>query len=152
MTDRPVWLERETEKPALTLNIAKQSKATWRMTREIADWRAWAKRTAEALDPIDGPVTVTVHHLRKTRASIPDVGAPILAVKACIDGLVDAKVLPSDGPDVVTSLTFLAPEVVGYHGLRIIVRPVEQHATRHQPPVTGPISVPAQRIPGGSAE
>lgn len=143
-----LWLERETAHPPLTLNVGRQ-RGEWARRRELAEWRKWSGENAAHLDPIDGPVTVTVVHLRKTRASMPDVGAPILAVKAVIDGLVDAHVLPGDGPDVVTSLTFERPAVVGYHGLRVIVRPVEQHVTRDQPPPsTGPIPLP---IPGETA-
>ena len=71
------------------------------------------------------PVTVTATHLRRNRAAMPDVGAPILAVKAVIDGLVDAGVLPDDGPDIVRRLTFEAPEIAGFHGLRVVVREVE---------------------------
>jgi hypothetical protein len=135
-----VWLERQ--RLPLTLNVGRQ-RGEWSRRKELADWRAWAKAEAAGLAPIAGPVAVTVHHLRKSRASLPDVGAPILAVKAVIDGLVDAGVLPGDGPDVVRSLTFEAPEVVGWHGLRVVVRPIEQHATRDQPsPTTGPLALP----------
>lgn len=138
-----IWLERRTERPPLTLNIAKQSKRTWGMSREIKDWRAWAKDEAErmGLERIDGPVSVTVVHLRRNRASMPDCGAPILAAKAVIDGLVEARVLKDDGPDYVAPLTFERPEVVGYHGLRVIIRPHEQFTTRDQPS-TGQIRIP----------
>jgi hypothetical protein len=139
-----LWLERVTEHPPLTLNIARQN-GEWAARRELQQWRAWAKEEAKGVEPILGPVTVTVVHLRPTRASMPDVGAPMLAAKAVIDGIVEARVLPSDGPDVVTRLTFETPEVVGHHGLRVIVRVIEQHVTKDQPaPNTVPIHVLTQ--------
>lgn len=110
----------ERQKLPLTLNVGRQ-KGEWSRRKELADWREWAAKEADGLPGIIGAVSVTVIHLRKNWAAMPDVGAPILAVKAVIDGLVDAEILPSDGPDVVRRLTFLAPEVVGYHGLRVTV-------------------------------
>jgi crossover junction endodeoxyribonuclease RusA len=49
-----------------------------------------------------------------------DVGACFPAVKAAIDGLVDAGVLLDDNANIVTKLTFLAPEL-GRDALRITV-------------------------------
>lgn len=42
---------------------------------------------------------------------LPDTGNAYGALKAAIDGLVDAGVLPGDGPEVIRSLTMLAPRV-----------------------------------------
>ena len=125
-----VWLERR--QLCLTLNDAIRYSA-YKRRREIRDWRTWAASEADGTPAMVGPVTVTVAHLRKTRASLPDLGAPFLAVKGVIDGLVDAGVIPSDGPDVVRRLTFEAPEVVGYHGLRVVVREIETHAPHTNP-------------------
>ena len=112
----------ERHKLPLTLNVGRQ-KGEWSRRKELADWRAWAASEGEALGVVwDHPVTVTAVHLRKHRGSMPDVGAPILAVKAVIDGLVDAGVLLEDGPAVVRRLVFEAPVIVGFHGLRVIVR------------------------------
>lgn len=52
---------------------------------------------------------------------IPDVGACLPAVKAAIDGLVDAGVIPDDGPKYVHSLLFTAPTTVGYDALSLRV-------------------------------
>jgi hypothetical protein len=89
---------------------------------ELADWREWAWAECDGLPALAWPVSVTVTHLRKNRASMPDVGAPILAVKAILDGVVDAGLLPDDGPDYVRRLLFLAPEIVGFQGLRVEIR------------------------------
>lgn len=50
---------------------------------------------------------------------IPDVGACMPAVKAAIDGLVDAGIIPNDSPQYVRSLTFTAPTTVGYDALSL---------------------------------
>jgi hypothetical protein len=65
------------------------------------------------------PVEVWVEHLRPNRAGWPDTGAPILAVKAMVDGLVDAGALPNDRPETVRWLHFAPPIVTGHHGLRL---------------------------------
>ena len=110
----------ERHKLPLTLNVGRQ-RGEWARRRELADWREWAAKEAAGLPCIPGTVSVIVTHLRKTRASLPDVGSPMLAVKAIIDGVVDAGVLPEDGPSVVRRLVFEAPLVVGFHGLRVEV-------------------------------
>jgi hypothetical protein len=142
-----VWIERR-ERPRTVNDLIAKTMHSRR--RVMKAWREWAEAEAtdQALAPITGPVTVTVLHLRPNRTGMPDVGAPLLIVKAVIDGLVDAHVLPSDGPDVVTSLTFEAPAVVGYDGLRVIVRPVERHVTRDQPIPPSQIPLLAHQIPG----
>lgn len=97
--------------------------------RERREWRDWAKTHAErsltvsrAVRAITGPVIVTVRHFRVNRAHLPDTGSPIHAAKAVVDGLVDAGLLPGDGPDVVTRLTFEAPTIRGIDGLQVIVQ------------------------------
>lgn len=149
MTGPALWLERATPTSPRTVNDL-IARTMHERRRVMAEWREWAGWEAKGHPPITGPVTVTVLHLRATHRTMPDVGALFLVAKAVIDGLVDAKVLPGDGPDVVTSLTLEAPVVVGYHGLRIIVRPVEQHVTKDQPPPsTGPLTLPIM-TPGES--
>lgn len=102
----------------VTFNVARQTSGQWAIRKELAAWRLWAVQEGAGWT-LQWPVSVRVEHLRKTRASIPDVGAPLLAVKASIDGLVAAGVLPGDDPRYVRRLTFEAPEVVGWHGLRL---------------------------------
>ncbi len=119
-----VWLERAGVMP-LTVNEARR-KGAWSFRKELANWREWAAAEAAGTPALVGPVTVTVTHLRPSRGGLPDTGAPFYAAKAVIDGLVDAGVLPEDGPAVVRRLTFEAPEIVGHHGLRVVVREVQQ--------------------------
>lgn len=44
-----------------------------------------------------------------TKGALPDTGACFPAVKAIIDGAVDAGLLPHDGPEVVRHLAFWSP-------------------------------------------
>ncbi len=115
----------------LPFNAARSSpgrRGSWRVSGEINGWREWAAHHADraGLAPLTGPVHVDVHHLRINRSAMPDVGAPILAVKAVIDGLCDeldgVRVLPGgDGPDVVRRLTFHPPTVIGCDGLLVLI-------------------------------
>lgn len=111
----------ERQQMPFTTNVAHQGSA-WKRRKETTDWRTWAATEAAGGFPLIGPVKVCVVHLRKNRAAMPDTGAPYFAAKAVIDGLVDAGIIPEDGPAVVRGLCFHAPEIVGYHGLRVTVR------------------------------
>lgn len=113
----------ERDKLPVVLNAAKRSKGIWLIQKELAEWRKWATAFAADMEPLAYPLDVTVEHLRKNRGSMPDTGAPILAVKAVIDGLVEAGLLPDDGPDVVRRLIFEPPVIVGYQGLRLTLTP-----------------------------
>lgn len=122
--ESPSVLVAHRAKLPLGLNAAKKSKGIWLIQKELADWKEWAKDEAEGMAAMTPPVVVTVEHLRKNAASMPDTGAPILAVKAVIDGLVEAGILPDDGPEFVVELLFLAPIIVGWQGLRVTLAEV----------------------------
>jgi hypothetical protein len=144
-----VWLERRKQPRTANDLIARTMHERRKVTKE---WREWAAQEAEGIRPITGPVTVTVQVLRENGVGMPDAGSAFLTAKAVVDGIVDAKVLPGDGPAVVRSITLEAPVVAGYHGLRVIVRPIEQHAIKDQPaPSTGPLPILPQPIPGETA-
>lgn len=51
----------------------------------------------------------------------PDVGNIMPAVKAAIDGIVDAGVVPNDTDDYLHALTFRPALVLGYNALRLRV-------------------------------
>ncbi len=57
----------------------------------------------------------------KDRRGIQDVAACLPAVKAAIDGLVDAKVIYDDDPTHLVSLTFYGTQVTGVAGLQLVV-------------------------------
>lgn len=65
--------------------------------------------------------TVVAQPLARTRRSLPDVGACYPAVKAAVDGIVDAGVLEDDDASHLLSLTFLPCEVVGRDGLKLTI-------------------------------
>lgn len=86
----------------------------------VAQWRGDFKVLAkEAKIPPLKSAVIEVHQITPTRVR-PDPGSIYPAVKAAIDGLVDAKVLPDDGPDYVDRLTFY-PAEVGRNGDKIIL-------------------------------
>lgn len=83
--------------------------AHWSQTREVTrEWRRafWALGL-EQRARFDGPVVVEVEVVM--RPPMADTGACFGAVKAAIDGLVDARVLTGDTGDIVRSITFHAP-------------------------------------------
>lgn len=96
--------------------------------RRAAVDRQW--RTAgyvlavEAHVPMLRRAHVVVLPIVANRRSMPDVGACMPAVKASIDGIIDAGVLPGDDPAHLTALTFLQPYVEGVDGL--VVEIVEE--------------------------
>ncbi|MGH9005550.1 MAG: hypothetical protein ACRDYV_20685 [Acidimicrobiia bacterium] len=102
---------------------------------EVRTWRAaFAVLAFEARIPhLDAIAVVAVPHLRDHRRQ--DVGACFPAVKAAIDGLCDARVIPGDGPDQLTCLTFLAPICGGEDALALTIT---DHPT---PPVVEHVAV-----------
>lgn len=90
----------------------------------VAEWRKAFSGLArfQKIPPIAAADIVVVHH-RLSRASLPDVAAALPAAKAAIDGLCDAGVFVGDGPDVVRSLTFVAPAVSGKDALELVIYP-----------------------------
>lgn len=86
----------------------------------VKEWRdAFCLLARSQRVPRFAAVVVTVTQHTASRRSLPDTGACAPAAKAAIDGLVDAGVLPGDGPDVVRALTFLAPVVSGADALEL---------------------------------
>jgi len=71
------------------------------MADRVKAWRNAAHRAAFEAGSFDGPVRIvcTIH---KTRAGRWDAGNLYPTAKACVDGLVDAGVLPDDSNEWVT--------------------------------------------------
>lgn len=92
----------------LTLNAERKGSQHWSRTREQT--RAWR----EAFWALGAQ---TRHRFRRAHVTVEvvikgpmqDTGACFPSVKAAIDGLVDARVLPDDGPQQIASLKFVAP-------------------------------------------
>ena len=64
-------------------------------------------------------ISIEATPLRINARSMPDVAACYPAVKAAIDGLVDAGVIPDDNPVHLDRITFRAPQIAKREGLRI---------------------------------
>lgn len=105
-----------------TLNIERQGNR-WKRAQLVREWRATFNALAlEAEIPPLQAITVTVQPELRNRSGTPDTGACIGAAKAAIDGLVDAGVIPHDGPAVVRTLTFNAPTVTGVDALTLTIQ------------------------------
>lgn len=91
-----------------------------------AEWRAafgWLGQSDPRIPVFQAceiEVEVTVN-----RHPVADTGACVGAVKAAIDGLVDARRLPHDGPTVVRRLIFNAPQRTGVDSVTLFVRELE---------------------------
>jgi len=98
---------------------------TWhfqKRARVVREWRerfAWLAR-GDRIPPLQR-ISVAAVPLVMNRRSLPDVGACFPAVKAAVDGLVDAGVIPDDSPQYVHSICFYAPLVGDLEGLRLVV-------------------------------
>lgn len=85
------------------------------ITRKWKDAFFWlAKSNPQAfIDPVD----IVVYH--ETKGRLPDVGSCMHNVKAAIDGLVLAGILPDDNPKYLRSLRFMAPVKTGRDALTL---------------------------------
>lgn len=100
----------------------------WRdVRRRTREWReAWyilalSVPLPHGLDRI----RVTATPIRASRAGgSQDVAACFPAVKAAIDGLIDAGLCVNDGPAHVVELTFRAPRTGKFHGLELVIEEV----------------------------
>ncbi|MGH9045868.1 MAG: hypothetical protein ACRDVW_00970 [Acidimicrobiales bacterium] len=88
----------------------------------VREWRqAFAILAREAQMPALERIAVTALPIRANRRSRPDVAACYPAVKAAIDGLVDAGVVPDDDPDHVAEIRFSAPAMGSHDALVLVV-------------------------------
>jgi crossover junction endodeoxyribonuclease RusA len=79
--------------------------------RHDREWRsafALLARRARAPKGLDR-IIVTAAPFCRRGTTLPDVGACFPGVKAAIDGLVDAGVIPDDTPAHLSAVTFIAP-------------------------------------------
>jgi hypothetical protein len=87
-------------------------------------WRsAFHVLTMQAKIPPLNSAFITVKQTTKTKTR-PDPGSIYPAVKAAIDGIVDAKVLPNDGPDWVEGLLFVPAYKTGVDSVTLLVQGV----------------------------
>lgn len=110
------------ERRPWTLNVERQGNR-WKRAQLVREWRATFNALAlESELPTFEAIDADIHVELRNRAGIPDTAACIGAAKAAIDGLVDAGVIPHDGPTVVRTLTFHAPTVTGVDALTLTIR------------------------------
>ena len=100
----------------------------WERAKLTKEWRSGFQLLAkyEKIPPMVW-ITVTVEPHQKG-GRLQDVGACNPSVKAAIDGLVDAGVLPDDSAKFVKSLTFL-PAKMDKNSLVIYIRGVKKERT-----------------------
>ncbi len=113
-------LEDHGSRPLTVNKVATMHRQQWAaLTRDQR--LVWQLIARQRKVPALGRISVTAEPLHKDRRSPQDVAACAPAVKAAIDGLVDAGVVEDDSPEFVTSVRFLPPVVCGVDGLRLIV-------------------------------
>jgi hypothetical protein len=100
---------------------AERSGNRWDRAKKTKQWRtAYALLATELAPPRLEWCDVIVEPWLRNRAGVQDTGACHPAAKAAIDGLVDAGVLDDDTPDIVRSITYLAPKI-GRDALVLII-------------------------------
>ena len=112
------WMLEDTERP-WTAN-AERGWHHYKRAQVVRDARErWAWLAKIEHIPALARISIEATPLRVNARSMPDVAACYPAVKAAIDGLVDAGVVEDDNPFHVTRITFRAPEVANRDGLRL---------------------------------
>jgi hypothetical protein len=106
------------ERPLTVNAVASLHRQQW-ATRTRSERRAWELLARAEKVPAMDRIRVVVTPLHKDRRSPQDCAACAPAVKAAVDGLVDAGVIPDDNPDHLDEITFRAPWVCGADGLRL---------------------------------
>ena len=121
MAEMPTWTLTYHARP-MSLNVERAGNRFQRAPL-VKEWRGAYRWLAaeEAIPPLQW-IHVEARPQYRTARSLPDTAACVGSVKAAIDGLVDAGVLPDDGPELVRRVTFHAPEVVrSLHSDRLVL-------------------------------
>lgn len=102
------WILTHPERP-WTLN-AERSMHYHKRAKLVAVWRSAFKVLAEEADiPAQVAIAIEATPYLTPRGRIQDCAAAFPAVKAGIDGLVDAGVIPDDSPTYLKSIKFNSP-------------------------------------------
>lgn len=98
-----------------------RASSRWERARLTKEWRlGFSLAVAEKRMPKLRTCTITAEPWLLNRRGMQDTGACHPAVKAGIDGLVDAGLIADDTPDIVTEITFRAPRI-GRDALILII-------------------------------
>lgn len=113
-------LDRFGERPLTVNKVSSMHRQAWakHTKHERAMWK-WLAEDAQV--PHLTACRIIATPLHRTKASPQDVAACAPAVKAAIDGLVDAGVLDDDSPQYLTEVVFRPPWVCGADGLRLTI-------------------------------
>lgn len=108
-----------------TMNFQRGTASRWKVAQLTEEWRGVFHLLAvEQHVPRLERVSIVVDHQTRTNR-LPDTAAICPAYKAALDGLVDARVLPDDGPEHVTAVTFLPSHRTGRDGLSLTLTEVD---------------------------
>lgn len=106
-----------------TLN-AERTWHHYKRAKYVKEWReAYADLAKQLHIPAVSAIEVVATPFLSGRGRTQDVGACFPAVKAAVDGLVDAGVIPEDNPTYVKMLAFKAPEK-GENALQLEIRAI----------------------------
>lgn len=116
-----VWhLDRFGSRPLTVNKVRTMHRMAW--ANYVKDERATWERLASGKNiPTLERACIVVTPLHKDRRSPQDVAACAPAVKAAIDGIVDAGVLPDDDPEHLLEVVFRPPWICGADGMRLTV-------------------------------
>lgn len=113
------WDLRHTGERPLTINrLVNMHRMAW-AAHTAATRKLWWALAREAHLPHLHRARITVLPLHADRRSPQDAAACAPAAKAAIDGIIDAGVLPDDGPAHLLAVTFLQPLICGDNGMHL---------------------------------
>jgi len=117
-------------RPYTVNQVAKDGRWGWqahtKATREFWGWLGVEARVRAAhLEQ----VTIEVTPLHRDARSPQDIGACAPHVKAAIDGLVDAGLIPDDNPKHLRLLTYHPPRICGIDGMELVVYQAQEGTT-----------------------
>ena len=120
-------VDHSTDRP-LTMNaLVNLNRFAWaKHTRETRG-RWWLLAREASIPPL-AAATITVTPLHRDGRSPQDVGAMAPHVKAVVDGLIDAGVLPDDDPTHLHAITYRGPRVCGHNGLELVITEVTERS------------------------
>lgn len=118
------WTLRFDERP-WTVN-AERRWSPFERAEIVKRWRhAFGTLARAAGIPPCGRIVVHAYPHARSRRALADTGACYGAVKAAVDGLVDADIVVNDGPDYVAAIVLHAPQVTGADALELHIERIE---------------------------
>lgn len=120
----PRWVLIDDQGRPHTINAARRaSPHKWAtLIRETRLY--WWHLATHARIPRLAAVRVVALPLHRDHRSPQDTAACAPAVKAAVDGLVDAGVMRDDGPNHLRAVVFLPPAVLGLDGLALLIEDI----------------------------